>query len=390
MRQNEKKWLDWYKAKTGIDWVDRGEAALEGKGLSLRQRALGNLLYQRYIKEKQNALAKDYDLAAAAQATDSALRNMAVADRLRAAYSAETDLALGQAHTGAAEMRERNARQRYRRDSDATDRQALAQRDALWQRYVAAEQSADATLQRDQQQVNNYYDRLDGQVWRSLRTTMQRQLANNYTEEGSRGVYTTQGIDAMYTRIRENRYALATKYDEALQWLRDQPGYAAWKQAHPEAVDALDALDARTDGADDGAQPRNGDGAGSTQQGGAAAGSADQLDEAEAHRRRMAAVVTYKKGAGSTINPLDVITVNYRGDGYTLRPKAKVNEGQRADLTTLANDSNMALAVGTTLYTDGRVYIYDGKGNWYSTTNAFMGGNGHDLEQLLRRIAQDN
>ena len=84
---------------------------------------------------------------------------------------------------------------------------------------------------------------------------------------------------------------------------------------------------------------------------------------------------------------MDILTIDYEGTKYYVKPKQQVDAKQADFLTTLAADKQVPATVGAILYDKGALYIGDGKGNWYTTQTAISVGN--TMDRLLSRIAKN-
>ena len=353
MRRNEANWRKWYLENMGRQWDGQNGATLQQAELSPRQRALGELLYNRYVQEKKAALDKNYNTLVARQAGDAALRNMAVADMLRGRYSAETNLALGQADSGIGRARQAAADNRYRQEVQRAQTDMTAGRDAIWRRYAEGQAKEDKQLAKQQKQLNNYYNRLDKQMWRELRQELTEQLPD-YLVEGTDS-YTQQGIEALRLQIEHNKTQLGNRYNEALQWLQNLSVYSV-PQNYRDISDQSGRMYRVSD--------RN-----------------LQLSDA----------VKYKYGAGNKISRLDVLTVTYDGAKYYIRPDQKLQKKEQSNLLyALAYNKNISLVSGAVVYYDDKLYVYDAKNGWYSTTNTTTSASDKSLDKLLQRIQQQN
>lgn len=348
MKTNETNWKKWYLTTLGKEWAEGQKPTFDG--LAPEQKAVGELLYRRYIQEKKDTEDKRF----AAQLVDCEQRirsqNLSDADHRLDRYRNETALSQGLAGSGQAQARYLAAKNELAERVGEQAQTAQKKKRDLADKYLMQTQQKDERLAKDIANTQREYARSYEDTWRRLKEDVDKSLPSSVSPYDS-ARYTQEGVERLRSKVEQSKESLGTRYQDALDYIDALPVYRV------EQNNVF--LQSKT-------------------------GKTYVMDKED---YRMADIVRYVKGAGTKVSNLDILTIDYEGTKYYVKPKQQVDAKQADFLTTLAADKQVPATVGAILYDKGALYIGDGKGNWYTAQTAISVGN--TLDRLLSRIAKN-
>lgn len=351
MKKNETNWKKWYLANLGREWQeDESHAPPDMTGLDEHAAKVGMLLYERYIKEKQDAETLRYRLAQTEQARDAEGRRAVQNAQAVHRYLPETARAKGLNGTAYAAQTKAAVADSARRAVQTTSEQHAAQADTILRRYQNDRTKADNRLDRSLASTERHYTAVWRQNWMGLRSQLHDMLPAMVSPYDSKA-YTAEGVAELRQLVEDNRAELGNRYDEALRWVDGLPVYEG-----PEG----EILH--------------------TQKGDVTIGKAE-WDAADS--------VQYRRGAGVTVTKADVFSVNYRGIRYQMKADAAAPEDTASLLDALATAKKVTLRTGTVLYYHGRLYVYNGRGGWLTTRNVGPESSPDNVSHLVKHIEVD-
>lgn len=305
------------------------------------------MLYNRYLREKQDVEEVQYAAATQDERTTANARRQLQAAEEVANGLAETALSRGRQGTqDVPEEMQRLAQAKENVVSNAEERRQ-ATRDKLLTTYATQRQRQDAQLDKDVAAAESMYDALWRRNWSRLQTQLKEQLPS-FVSQFDDAKYTVEGVNEIKRQLNEHREELGDLYDEAVEWAAGLPVYHG-----------------RTDGTV--LHTVYGD----------VFVSDSTLS--------MAAVVGYEGGGGGSVDKNDIINVSYADVKYRVKAANQVGGRTNAILNALAKNKGMGLNAGSILYYEGQLYVYGG-GAWLSTANV-AGAGQHSLSALIKRLA---
>ena len=348
MKRNQTEWIKWYRNKTGKEWKESDVGVPDLSMLNDLDREVGELLYERYVREKKDADEYRYQEATADATTQANLRKAARESQKLAKAQEETALAYGQAGTNAAEKgRARIAKSAEKLNAAAREK-AIDTQDALIKRYAKKRDQADETLAKALDKTEKRYRKQYAETWSELQKTLSEDL-KGYVSEFDGASYTDEGVAKVNAAIRDNREALGDQYERALSWAQSLPVYQGETNGKMLTV-----------------------------------GKEKQFvyDRDLAY----ADVVNYRTGAGGKVTRWDIFSVEYNGVRYSVKAEKEVDGEKGALLSAIADYKEMPLKTGSLIYYRGALYVYDGDGAWRDTSNVASASNPSSLTHLIRAL----
>ena len=198
------------------------------------------------------------------------------------------------------------------------------------------------------EQTDKKYRALYLKNWTELKRSLSADL-KGYVSEFDAASYSQQGVKAVEQTIERNKAALGDQYDNAMDWARSLPVYRGETNGQMLTVGKVKRYVSNRDLA-------------------------------------FADVVTYRRGAGGKVTKWDIFSVEYNGVRYSVKASNTVDVDTSALIGAIADYKQMSLKTGSLVYYRGALYVYDGAGSWYGTTNVASASSPSSLTHLLRNV----